>query len=87
MSREASMNYAKHQIDTYLNEFLQKFNNTSKQITEIINSEISPVSKVAYLLAYIKEIDNSLDTPTLVRLCGQYEFNYGCIYDNKGESK
>ena len=31
MSREASMNYTKHQIDTQLNEFLEKFNATSRK--------------------------------------------------------
>jgi len=34
MSRESSMNYAKHQIDTQLNEFLEKFNITSKKLSK-----------------------------------------------------
>jgi len=38
MSRESSMNYTKHQIDTQLNEFLEKFNVSSKKISDIINS-------------------------------------------------
>ena len=39
------MNYTKHQIDTQLNEFLEKFNATSNKISDIINSNVSPVSK------------------------------------------
>jgi len=78
------MNYAKHQINTQLNDFLEKFNIISKQISDIINSNISPVSKVSTLLILLKSIDNSLDVATLVNLCSNYEFNYGCIYDSKG---
>jgi len=32
----------------------------------------------------LKGIDNSLDVATLINLCSNYEFNYGCIYDSKG---
>ena len=84
MSRESSMNYKKHQIDIQLNDFLEKFNIASKQISDIINSNVSPVSKIATLLILLKGIDNSLDVATLVNLCSNYEFNYGCIYDSKG---
>jgi len=84
MSRESSMNYTKHQIDTQLNEFLEKFNVSSKKISNTINSDISPVSKITNLLILLKSIDNSLDVATLVNLCASYEFNYGCIYDSKG---
>jgi len=87
MSREASMNYTKHQIDTQLNEFLEKFNIASKKISDIINSNISPVSKITTLLVLLKGIDSSLDVATLVNLCANYEFNYGCLYNSKGESK
>ena len=78
------MNYTKHQIDTQLNEFLEKFNVSSKKISDTINSDISPVSKITNLLILLKSIDNSLDVATLVNLCSNYEFNYGCIYDSKG---
>ena len=61
MSRESSMNYTKHQIDTQLNEFLEKFNVSSKKISDTINSDISPVSKITNLLILLKSIDNSLD--------------------------
>jgi len=84
MSRESSMSYTKHQIDTQLNEFLQKFNVASKKISDTINSDISPVSKITNLLILLKSIDNSLDVAALVNLCSNYEFNYGCIYDSKG---
>ena len=87
MSRESSMNYAKHQIDTQLKDFLKKFNITSKKISDIINSNVSPVSKITTLLVLLKGIDNSLDVATLVNLCSNYEFNYGCIYDSKGYRK
>jgi len=84
MSRESSMNYTKYQIDNQLNEFLEKFNIASKKISDIINSNVSPVSKITTLLVLLKGIDNSLDVATLVNLCSNYEFNYGCIYDSKG---
>jgi len=87
MSRESSMNYAKHQVDTCLNEFLEKFDNTHKKITEIINSELQPATKISTLLVLLKAIDNSLDVGTLVNLCANYEFNYGCMYDNKDKKK
>ena len=84
MSRESSMNYTKYQIDNQLNEFLEKFNIASKKISDIINSNVSPVSKITTLLVLLKGIDNSLDVATLINLCSNYEFNYGCIYDSKG---
>jgi len=84
MSRESSMNYAKHQINTQLNDFLEKFNVASRKVSDIINSNASPAIKVSGLLVLLKSIDNSLDVATLVNLCSNYEFNYGCIYDSKG---
>ena len=73
MSRESSMNYAKHQLDTCLNEFLEKFNNTHKQVTEIINSGLQPATKVSTLLVLLKNINNSLDVGVLVNLCASYK--------------
>ena len=87
MSRQQSMDYTKRQIDNYLNEFNQKFNHISKQIEDIINSDASPTGKITILLSLIKNIDNSLDIVTLMNLCASYEFNYGCLYDSKEESK
>lgn len=85
-ARERSMNYTKKQIDNHLNSFLQIFNDSSKKIKDVIDSDnLSPTSKVTAILVLLKGIENNLDVTTLFNLCANFEFNYGCIYDKEKE--